>query len=57
MGDTLTHLLTRAGVGTLFDEKLRLPPSVVVTTLERIGFSVRSEPGLSGMIRLVATRS
>jgi hypothetical protein len=32
MGDTLAHLLTRADVGTLFDEKLRLPPSVVAAT-------------------------
>jgi SAM-dependent methyltransferase len=36
--------------------KLRLVPRQVCETLERCGFSVLQEPGLAGMVRLVATR-
>jgi hypothetical protein len=36
--------------------KLRLPPAWVAGALRDAGFSVRSEPGLSGMVRLIATR-
>jgi hypothetical protein len=36
--------------------KLRLAPAWVADALRGAGFSVRSEPGLSGMVRLVATR-
>lgn len=36
--------------------KLRLAPAWVVGALESAGFSVRREPGLSGMVRLVARR-
>jgi SAM-dependent methyltransferase len=35
--------------------KLRLPTDWVVTTLQAKGFSVRSEPGPAGMVRVVAT--
>ena len=34
--------------------KLRLSPKWVVTTLQSLGFSVRREPELSGMVRVVA---
>jgi SAM-dependent methyltransferase len=36
--------------------KLRLAPAWVADALRGAGVSVRSEPGLSGMVRLVATR-
>ena len=35
--------------------KLRLSPGWVSTALQEIGFSVRVEPGLGGMVRVVAT--
>lgn len=37
--------------------KLRLPPEWVSDALQAAGFSVRVEPGLSGMVRVLATRS
>jgi SAM-dependent methyltransferase len=37
--------------------KLRLAPAWVADTLRGAGFAVRSEPGLSGMVRLVAIRN
>lgn len=36
--------------------KLRLSPEWVCVTLQARGFSVRIEPGLAGMVRIVATR-
>ena len=37
--------------------KLRLSPAWVGGALRDRGFSVRSEPGPSGMVRLIATRA
>ncbi len=37
--------------------KLRLSPAWVAGALRDAGFSVQSEPGLSGMVRLIATRA
>jgi SAM-dependent methyltransferase len=37
--------------------KLRLSPDWVVTTLTSLGFTARREPGLSGMIRIVASKT
>jgi len=37
--------------------KLRLAPGWVSTALEERGFSVRTEPGLAGMIRVVAVKT
>jgi len=37
--------------------KLRVSPSWVGGALRGAGFSVRSEPGPSGMVRLIATRA
>jgi SAM-dependent methyltransferase len=37
--------------------KLRLSPASVAAALEENGFTVRLEPGLSGMVRLVAIRN
>ncbi len=36
--------------------KLRLSPERVVAGLEQRGFQVRVEPGLAGMVRLIAKR-
>ena len=36
--------------------KLRLEPQWIATSLKSRGFGVRSEPGLAGMIRIIATR-
>jgi hypothetical protein len=36
--------------------KLRLSPEWVVTILTSLGFTVRREPGLSGMVRVIAQR-
>ncbi|MHB8476873.1 MAG: class I SAM-dependent methyltransferase [Steroidobacteraceae bacterium] len=36
--------------------KLRLSPAWVAGALDEAGFSVRTEPGVSGMVRLIATR-
>ena len=36
--------------------KLRLSPEWVVTVLTSLGFTVRREPGLSGMVRVIAQR-
>jgi len=37
-------------------QKLRLAPQWVVAALQAEGFAVRSEPGLAGMVRIVATK-
>ncbi|MDY0162830.1 class I SAM-dependent methyltransferase [Desulfobotulus sp.] len=37
-------------------QKLRLAPDWVCAALESRGFSVRREPGMAGMVRLVSTR-
>ena len=36
--------------------KIRLAPCALVERLQQAGFSVRTEPGMSGMTRIVATR-
>jgi SAM-dependent methyltransferase len=36
--------------------KLRLSPESVSAALQSAGFAVRAEPGLAGMVRLIATR-
>jgi SAM-dependent methyltransferase len=37
-------------------QKLRLSPDRVIGSLESFGFTTRQEPGLRGMVRIVATR-